>query len=115
MIAGEQLTGFDGRWLISDGLVITAIAVSQASSYPNTSSAALSEDHGHARPCRACRAVAGATAGPTASPTGTTSPYDDGERCTVLPLARRLFAGQAQAVPALPSRRASGGLVLSWG
>jgi 4'-phosphopantetheinyl transferase EntD len=28
MIAGEQLTGFDGRWLIRDGLVITAIAVS---------------------------------------------------------------------------------------
>ena len=29
MIAGEQLTGFDGRWLISDGLVITAIASHQ--------------------------------------------------------------------------------------
>jgi 4'-phosphopantetheinyl transferase EntD len=28
MIGGEQLTGFDGRWLIRDGLVITAIAVS---------------------------------------------------------------------------------------
>jgi hypothetical protein len=28
MIAGEQLTGFDGRWLITDDLVITAIAVS---------------------------------------------------------------------------------------
>jgi 4'-phosphopantetheinyl transferase EntD len=28
MIAGKELTGFDGRWLISDGLVITAIAVS---------------------------------------------------------------------------------------
>ncbi|MGH3780054.1 MAG: 4'-phosphopantetheinyl transferase family protein [Pseudonocardiaceae bacterium] len=28
MIAGEQLTGFDGRWLITDNLVITAIAVS---------------------------------------------------------------------------------------
>ena len=26
VIAGEQLTRFDGRWLISDGLVITAIA-----------------------------------------------------------------------------------------
>ncbi|MCA1693902.1 MAG: 4'-phosphopantetheinyl transferase superfamily protein, partial [Actinobacteria bacterium] len=28
VIAGEQLTGFDGRWLITDDLVITAIAVS---------------------------------------------------------------------------------------
>lgn len=28
MIAGKELTGFDGRWLISDGLVITAIVVS---------------------------------------------------------------------------------------
>jgi 4'-phosphopantetheinyl transferase EntD len=28
MIAGKELTGFDGRWLISDGLVITAIALS---------------------------------------------------------------------------------------
>ena len=29
-IAGHALTGFDGRWLISDSLVITAIAVSSA-------------------------------------------------------------------------------------
>lgn len=27
MVAGQALTGFDGRWLISDSLVITAIAV----------------------------------------------------------------------------------------
>jgi 4'-phosphopantetheinyl transferase EntD len=27
MVAGQVLTGFDGRWLISDSLVITAIAV----------------------------------------------------------------------------------------
>ncbi|MGH3751830.1 MAG: 4'-phosphopantetheinyl transferase family protein [Pseudonocardiaceae bacterium] len=29
-IAGHELTGFDGRWLISDGLVVTAIAVPAA-------------------------------------------------------------------------------------
>jgi hypothetical protein len=28
MLAGEQLTGFDGCWLITDDLVITALAVS---------------------------------------------------------------------------------------
>ena len=26
VIAGEQLTRFDGRWMVSDGLVITTIA-----------------------------------------------------------------------------------------
>ena len=30
VIVGEQLTGFNGRWLITDDLVITAIAVSSA-------------------------------------------------------------------------------------
>jgi 4'-phosphopantetheinyl transferase EntD len=29
MVAGQALTGFDGRWLISDSLVITAIAVAR--------------------------------------------------------------------------------------
>jgi hypothetical protein len=28
MIAGERLTGFDGCWLITDDLLITALAVS---------------------------------------------------------------------------------------
>jgi hypothetical protein len=45
MIAGERLTGFDGCWLITDDLLITALAVSPTNSFPTPLSAALSGDH----------------------------------------------------------------------